>query len=153
MPYQCRICYSKFETNKLVKEHALKNHSRSMRCSLCSLQCRSLKILNEHYNQRHSKLRIIKQLINYSLRNSMSSLNWVKTKKSKISAKEYHVENPLKTEKLFVKENIHISYGNKDVFIEISSDNEESLELSIDDTSNKSLGKNQQSTLTETKLL
>lgn len=132
MPVSCKICLSKFPSKKLLVQHHLKNHSRQVRCTICFLRYSSLRLLIQHYNEKHSKQRIAKQLIKYSSHCTVRPFSWVKTKK-KIESPKQELIDTQNVERLYIEDNIHISYGNKEITIELCSDDEESLELSIED--------------------
>ncbi|XP_044758700.1 zinc finger imprinted 3-like [Coccinella septempunctata] len=132
MPVICKVCLLKFSSKKLLMQHHMKNHLRHVRCTICFLRFPSLEILGEHYIKRHCKRRIAKQLIKYSSHCTVRPFSWVKTKK-KIEPLNERTNGSRRVEKLYIEDNIQITYGNKEITIELCSDNEESLELSIDD--------------------
>ncbi|XP_023310372.1 zinc finger protein 560-like [Anoplophora glabripennis] len=99
----------------------------TVRCSICRQQMPTLKLLISHYLTSHSKLKIIKQVLKYSILQSTPSL-----------FKHKYKSKMRKTETLYLNENIHILCSQNEIIIGDNKSNVD-MEFSFDENSNEIL--------------
>lgn len=111
---------------------------KSVRCSICRQKYKNSKKLNFHYMRKHSKMKIVKELLTSNVLLSTPKVLHKKYKymsPNKKTIKKIKMDpNSANTETLFMNEDIHILCGQNEIIIGDGKSSVD-LEFSFDETS------------------